>query len=136
MKAPFKSKAPAPYRVPERALRRKHKLETTSWPPVPPRPPPVLGFAAEQNIRDCIVGMQRNATSVGRLRVILKAKEVYEAMFAMTCSVGTISRGWYSGFTRRFPEVVVLKGQIIKHVRDAITHDSVTLLFGRCARHH
>lgn len=55
----------------------------------------MLGLDAEQDIRDWIIGMQRNGTPVGRLHVNLMAKEVYAAMYDRTRSAGTIDRGWY-----------------------------------------
>ena len=57
-----------------------------------PGPPPILGSRPEGNLRDWVVGMQKNDLPVNHKSVLTKANEIYRTKYGVTQSIGFLTK--------------------------------------------
>ena len=130
------------YGIPERTVRRKVKQckeEKQSHIP-PPRqgPQPILGVDNENDIKDWIIGMQKEGYPVSRQDILIKANNIYKQMCGITYDIRSCRRlkmGWLNRFLNRYPCLSICSAQIIKRVRNEVGLDGIRHLFSEVAQH-
>ena len=121
--------------VPERTIRYRANLLDNGVALRKPGQPPILGEKLEGDLRDWVVGMQKNGLPVNREAVLTKSNETYQDKYGVTRSTGFLTIRWVSFYLKRHPDLSLRDSQGIKRARNEVILDSLQEFFNEYMKH-
>ena len=78
----------------------------------------MLGEAAEKDLVQWDLAMQKQGIPMVREMIIQKASDIHRYMLGSICSVGLVGRGWCGQFMSPHGELTLRTAQVIKRARN------------------
>ena len=125
------------YGMPCRVLARKCKNKIENMAEKRPGSLPVLWEAAEKDLVQCTLEMQKQDLPVGWKMIIQKTSEIHHYMFVSVCSLGSVGWGWCDKFMSWHGKLTLRTAPIIKGARNEANHgETAKLLLWAMSAHN